>query len=143
MKDNIATKEELEQLSPFPVGVPNKALAPYFIGDSFIASLEEDLIHTSNVVFAPGCRNNWHIHHAEKGGGQLLICICGRGWYQEWGKEPRELFPGDVVSIPPNTKHWHGAAKNSWFQHIAQGIPGEAVRTEWLEPVLDEYEKLR
>ena len=93
---------------------------------------------TFNVTFEPGCRNNWHIHHADKGSGQTLICVYGHGWYQEWGKEPRELYPGDVVNIPSNVKHWHGAAKDSWFQHIAQEIPGENTKTEWCEPVDDE-----
>ena len=97
--------------------------------------LTMEQIPTFNVTFEPGCRNNWHIHHADKGGGQMLICVYGHGWYQEWGKEPRELHPGDVVNIPANVKHWHGAAKDSWFQHIAQEIPGESAKTEWCEPV--------
>ena len=100
-------------------------------------------VPTFNVTFEPGCRNNWHIHHADRGGGQLLICVHGRGWYQEWGKEPRELRPGDVVNIPANVKHWHGAAKDSWFQHIAQEIPGENAHAEWCEPVDDtQYQAL-
>ena len=97
-----------------------------------------------NVTFEPGCRNNWHIHHASKGGGQMLICVSGRGWYQEWGQEARELHPGDVVNIPAGVKHWHGAAKDSWFQHLAIEVPGEDGRAEWCEPVDDEqYGKLR
>ena len=96
-----------------------------------------------NVTFEPGCRNNWHIHHAENGGGQMLVCVYGRGWYQEWGKEAQELHPGDVVNIPPNVKHWHGAAADSWFQHLAIEVPGEGSSNEWLEPVDDEqYVKL-
>ena len=95
-------------------------------------------VPTFNVTFEPGCRNNWHIHHATSGGGQLLICVSGRGWYQEWGKEARELRPGDVVNIPANVKHWHGAAADSWFQHIAQEIPGENASAEWCEAVSDE-----
>ncbi|MBP5622902.1 MAG: cupin domain-containing protein, partial [Thermoguttaceae bacterium] len=98
---------------------------------------------TFNVTFEPGCRNNWHVHRASKGGGQLLVCVYGRGWYQEWDKEPIEMRPGDVVSIPANVKHWHGAAKDTWFQHIAQEIPGEETVNEWLDPVSDEqYGKL-
>ena len=97
----------------------------------------------ANVTFEPGCRNNWHIHHATKGGGQILICTDGSGWYQEEGKEPRELHVGDVVTIPVNVKHWHGAKKNSWFSHIAIEVPGEDTSTEWCEEVSDEeYDKL-
>ena len=93
--------------------------------------------------YAGGCRNNWHIHHAEKGGGQLLICVAGRGWYQEWGKPARALAAGDVVNIPAGVKHWHGAAADSWFSHLAMEIPGEGCRNEWLEPVSPEaYESL-
>ena len=126
-----------------PVGEPNDAYAQYFIGQSYLKLLTLEQVPTFNVTFEPGCRNNWHIHHADKGGGQLLICVHGCGWYQEWGKEPRELHPGDVVNIPANVKHWHGAAKDSWFQHIAQEIPGENAHAEWCEPVDDEqYSKL-
>ena len=97
-----------------------------------------------NVTFEPGCRNNWHTHHASKGGGQILLCTGGRGWYQEWGKEARELQPGDVVNIPAEVKHWHGAAKDSWFIHIAIEVPGEDSSNEWQEPVDDEeYSKLK
>ena len=128
---------------PFPVGQPNDAFAQYFVGQSYLAPLTLEQVPTFNVTFAPGCRNNWHIHHASSGGGQLLICISGRGWYQEWGREPRELHPGDVVNIPANVKHWHGAAADSWFQHIAQEIPGQDAKAEWCEPVDDEqYGKL-
>lgn len=95
-----------------------------------------------NVTFEPGCRNNWHIHNAEKGGGQILICVAGKGWYQEWGKEPRLLHPGDVVNIPAGVKHWHGATKDSWFSHLAIEVPGENKSTEWCEPVVEDYEKL-
>ena len=91
-----------------------------------------------NVTFEPACHNNWHIHHAKHGGGQMLICVAGRGWYQEYGKEPRELHPGDVVNIPAEVKHWHGAAKDTWFQHLAVEVPGEETGTEWCEPVGDE-----
>ncbi len=99
----------------------------------------------ANVTFEPACRNNWHIHHASKGGGQILLCVAGSGWYQEWGKgkEPQSLKPGDVVVIPPEVKHWHGAKKDSWFSHIAVEVPGENTSNEWLEPVTDEvYDKL-
>lgn len=91
-----------------------------------------------NVTFEPACRNNWHIHHAKNGGGQMLICVAGRGWYQEYGKEPREFHPGDVVNIPAEVKHWHGAAKDTWFQHLAVEVPGEETGTEWCEPVGNE-----
>lgn len=123
------------QLSAFPIGEPNDAYAQYFTGKSYLFPLAKEPIPTTNVTFAPGCRNNWHIHHASSGGGQLLICVSGRGWYQEWGKEPRVLAPGDVVNIPANVKHWHGAAKDSWFQHIAQDVPGTDKCTEWCEAV--------
>ena len=97
----------------------------------------------ANVTFEPGCRNNWHIHHAAKGGGQLLLCTAGEGWYQEWGKAPRSLKAGDVVEIPAEVKHWHGAKKDSWFAHVAVEVPGENTSNEWLEPVTDEvYDKL-
>jgi len=96
------------------------------------------------VTFEPGCRNNWHIHHADKGGGQILLCTEGRGWYQEWGKEAQELHPGDAVTIPAGVKHWHGAAKDSWFSHLALEVPGENTSNEWLEPVSEEwYGKLK
>ena len=120
-----------------PLGEPNAAFARYFIGQSYLKPLTMEPIPTFNVTFEPGCRNNWHIHRAASGGGQLLICVHGRGWYQEEGKEPVEMMPGTVVNIPANVKHWHGAAKDSWFQHIAQEIPGEIASTEWCEPVDD------
>lgn len=133
-----------KELSVFPIGEPNTLNAQYFTGESYLAALTTAQIPTFNVTFTPACRNNWHIHHARQGGGQMLICIAGRGWYQEWGKEPRELHPGDVVNIPANVKHWHGAAKDCWFQHIAQSVPGEDTATEWCEAVEDEvYAKLR
>jgi len=88
-----------------------------------------------NVTFEPGCRNNWHIHHAAQGGGQILLCVAGRGYYQEWGKEAVELHPGDCVNIPANVKHWHGAAPDSWFSHLAVEVPGEQCSNEWCEPV--------
>ena len=101
-------------------------------------------VNIANVTFGPGCRNNWHIHKAQTGGGQLLLCTEGRGWYQEWGKEARKLHPGDVVEIPAGVKHWHGAAKDSWFSHLAVELPGENTSNEWLEPVSDEtYDALQ
>lgn len=131
-------------LSVFPVGHKNDAYAQYFIGQSYLAPLSTEQVPVFNVTFEPGCRNNWHIHHASEGGGQMLICISGRGWYQEWGKEARELHPGDVVNIPAGVKHWHGAAADSWFQHLAVEVPGKDASAEWLEPVNDDlYGKLK
>lgn len=128
----------------FPVGKPNDAYAKYFVGQSYLASLVTDGVPVANVTFEPGCRNNWHVHHAVKGGGQTLVCVGGRGYYQEWGKEPRELLPGDIVYIPAGVKHWHGAAPDSWFSHLAIEVPGENNRNEWLEPVSNEiYSKLK
>ena len=129
----------------FGMGDPNVNYAQYFIGNSYLKPLTkpEDYLQIANVTFEPGCRNNWHIHHASKGGGQVLICIEGNGWYQEEGKEPRALKPGDIVEIPANTKHWHGATKDSWFSHLAFEYPGEDTSNEWCEPVTDEeYNKL-
>jgi len=126
------------RLSCFPVGEKNDAFAQYFIGQSYLAPLSKKQVPVFNVTFEPGCRNNWHIHHAEDGGGQMLVCVSGRGWYQEWGQKPRELRPGDVVNIPAGVKHWHGAAKDSWFQHLAIEVPGEGGRTEWCEAVDEE-----
>lgn len=123
----------------FPIGKPNDAFAPYFVGQSYVAPISTDQVPIYNVTFEPGCRNNWHIHHADKGGGQQLICVGGRGWYQEWGKPARALHPGDVVNIPANVKHWHGAAADSWFSHLAIEVEGEHTSNEWLEPVSDEY----
>lgn len=132
------------QLSAFPLGTKNDAFAQYFIGQSYLAQLSHEQVPVFNVTFEPGCRNNWHIHHASSGGGQMLICVSGRGWYQEWGREARTLRPGDTVNIPAGMKHWHGAAKDSWFQHLAIEVPGTDGRTEWCEPVDDEqYGKLQ
>lgn len=129
----------------FGQGVPNDAFAKYFIGQSYLNVLtkEDDPLAISNVTFEPGCRNNWHIHHASKGGGQVLICVDGEGWYQEEGRPARSLKPGDIVEIPANVKHWHGAKKDSWFSHLAFSPDGEDTSNEWLEPVSDEeYGKL-
>lgn len=126
----------------FPIGAPNDAFAKYFIGQSYLAPLSTNQVGVYNVTFEPGCRNNWHIHHAKSGGGQILICVAGRGFYQEWGKPAQELRPGDVVNIAPGVKHWHGAAPESWFSHLALEVPGEEISNEWLEPVDDkEYLK--
>lgn len=137
------SREAYQQQIMFPIGEPNTAYAKYFIGQSYLAPVSSEQIGIANVTFEPGCRNNWHIHHATKGGGQILICVGGEGWYQEWGKPARKLLPGDVVNIPANVKHWHGAAADSWFSHLAMSPDGENVSNEWLEPVTDEeYKKL-
>ena len=133
-----------KNLSVFPIGEPNDAYAQYFSGKSWLKYLSTEQVTIFNVTFEPKCRNNWHIHHAKKGGGQILVCVAGRGWYQEWGKEAIEMRPGDVVNIPEGVKHWHGAAKDSWFQHLAIEVPGEEIVNEWCEPVSDEeYVKLK
>ena len=127
----------------FPIGEPHTAYAKNFIGQSYLAPISNEQVHISNVTFEPRCRNNWHIHQATQGGGQMLIGVAGRGWYQEWGKEARELHPGDVVNIPTGVKHWHGAASDSWFSHLALEVPGENCSNEWLEAVSEtEYSKL-
>ncbi|MEE1133976.1 MAG: cupin domain-containing protein [Methanobrevibacter sp.] len=126
----------------FGKGEFNEMFDEYFTGKSFLnllVDMEDNLLFAANVTFEPGCRNNWHIHHAKKGGGQLLICVAGKGFYQEEGSEVQELKPGVVVEIPPNVKHWHGAQKDSWFSHISVEVPGEETSNEWLEPVSDEY----
>ena len=128
----------------FPIGAPNDGYAQYFSGKSFLAPLSSKQMGIFNVTFEPGCRNNWHTHHAEKGGGQILVCVSGRGWYQQWGKEAIALRPGDVVNIPSGVKHWHGTAKDSWFSHLAIEVPGENSSNEWLEPVdIDAYDSLK
>ena len=116
----------------FPIGEENTAYADYFVGKSYLHMLSLERVAIGNVTFEPGCRNNWHIHHK---GGQILLVTGGRGYYQEWGKPAQELKPGDVVSIPPEVKHWHGAAKDSWFSHLAVEVPAEGASNEWLEPV--------
>lgn len=133
-----------QTLSVFPLGQPNNAYAQYFDGQSYLAPLSTQQVGIFNVTFEPGCRNHWHIHHAKNGGGQILIVVHGRGYYQEWGKTARELKPGDVVNIPANVKHWHGAAKDSWFQHLAIEVGGEETSNEWCEAVsTEEYAKLK
>lgn len=125
----------------FPIGQPNDAFARYFIGQSYLAPISTEQVGIFNVTFEPGCRNNWHIHHAKSGGGQILICVSGRGCYQEWGKPAMEMKPGDCVNIPAGVKHWHGAAPDSWFSHLAVEVPGEDGSNEWLEPVDEEAYK--
>lgn len=130
-----------ENISVFPMGEKNEAFAQYFVGQSYLNMLSTERVTIGNVTFEPGCRNNWHIHHK---GGQILLCTAGRGYYQEWGKEAQELHPDDVVNIPPEVKHWHGAAKDSWFAHLAVEVPAEGASNEWLEVVNEEdYEKLK
>lgn len=151
--DTTAHTDSVNEPLPFPIGCPNTAYAQYFTGNSHLAALtpknieqgEQTVLPMSNVTFEPGCRNNWHIHHGAR---QILICVSGKGWYQEWGKPAIALEAGDVIDIPEGVKHWHGAQKHAWFQHIATHVavknsqPGSAPN-EWLEPVTDEeYNKL-
>lgn len=130
--------KDFEQI--FPLGEKNDAYAQYFIGQSYLAPLTKEGVFSANVTFEPGCRNNWHIHHK---GGQILLCIAGTGWYQERGKPAQLLQPGDVVNIPAELEHWHGATKDSWFSHVAIAVPAENASNEWFEKVDDEeYSKL-
>lgn len=142
----IADQTQFEAANIFGTGTENTAFAQYFIGQSFLNPLTDPKtcpLFLANVTFEPGCRNNWHIHHAKSGGGQLLICTAGEGWYQEEGKPAVSLTPGAVVTIPAGVKHWHGAKADSWFSHIAVEVPGDACSNEWLEPVDNEsYGKL-
>ncbi|MCC8025545.1 MAG: cupin domain-containing protein [Clostridium sp.] len=143
----IQNKTEFEQQNLFGTGTPNTAYARYFTGDSFLNPLTkpgECPVFLANVTFEPGCRNNWHIHHASEGGGQILICTAGSGWYQEEGKAAVSLEPGMVITIPPEVKHWHGAKADSWFSHIAVEVPGTNTGNQWCEPVTDgEYGRLQ
>ena len=128
-------------LSVFPRGEKNDAYAQYFVGQSYLQMLSTERVVIGNVTFEPGCRNNWHIHHK---GGQILLVTGGRGYYQQWGQPARELHPGDVVNIPPEVKHWHGAAPDSWFAHLAVEVPADGAANEWLEPVTEaEYNILK
>ena len=133
-------KAEFEKANMFGMGEPNVNFAQYFIGESFLNPLTDPAVgpFAANVTFEPGCRNNWHIHHAKQGGGQMLICTAGEGWYQEEGKEAVSLTPGTVIMIPAEVKHWHGAKADSWFSHVAVEVPGEETSNEWCEPVTDE-----
>lgn len=134
--DNAKAAFQREMI--FPIGEPNTAYAKYFIGNSYLAPVSKEQVPVANVTFEPGCRNNWHIHRATKGGGQMLIGVAGRGWYQEEGKPAVQILPGTVIHIPAGVKHWHGAAADSWFAHLAFEVPGENTSNEWLEPVSDE-----
>lgn len=140
----ITEKDKYQNTILFPIGAPNDGFAKYFSGQSYLAPVSKEQVGIFNVTFEPGCRNNWHIHHADKGGGQILICVGGRGYYQEWGKDAVEMNPGDCINIPAGVKHWHGAAPDSWFSHLAIEVPGENGSNEWLEPVDDtQYGKLK
>ena len=124
----------------FGLGTENTAYVKYFVGNSWLNMLTTEGVVSANVTFEPACRNNWHIHHK---GGQIFFVTDGRGWYREWGKPARALKPGDVVYIAPEVKHWHGAAKDSWFAHIALELPADGKSTEWCEVVSDaEYAEL-
>lgn len=138
-------KEKTDKaMNVFAQGGENTAFAKYFIGTSYLNMLSTQQVGIGNVTFEPGCRNHWHIHHASRGGGQILLVTAGEGWYVEVGKPPRRLKAGDVVNIPPNVKHWHGATADSWFQHLAVEVPGEDCRTEWCDPVSDaDYNTLK
>lgn len=139
--DEILDLTKYSKSGAFSLGVENTAYAKYFTGQSYLQTLTIDGVNSANVTFEPGCRNNWHIHHK---GGQILLVTSGRGYYQEWGKPAKELHEGDVVNIPAEVKHWHGASKDSWFAHVAISVPAEGASTEWLEKVNDdEYNKLK
>ena len=141
--DELTDKDRYQNTLFFPIGEVNP-YGKYFVGTSYLAPVSAEQVPVFNVTFEPGCRNNWHIHHAESGGGQILICVGGRGYYREWGKDPVELTPGKVVNIPAGVKHWHGAAPDSWFSHLAVEVPGEGCSAEWLEAVDDEeYSSLK
>lgn len=136
----IMDKKQFDGANVFGTGNPNEAFARYFVGESYLNPLtnpKETAVFLANVTFEPGCRNNWHIHHA-KSGGQILVCTAGEGWYQEENKAPVSLTPGTVITIPAEVKHWHGAKKDSWFSHIAVEVPGEETSNEWCEGVSDE-----
>lgn len=138
-EDNVLSeKDKFQNEIMFPIGKTNDAYSKYFKGQSYL-SVVSGRVGLCNVTFEPGCRNNWHIHHASNGGGQLLICIGGEGYYQEEGKAPIKMIPGTIVEIPANVKHFHGATKDSWFAHLAMEIPGTDAYTEWLEEVSDDY----
>ena len=141
-----ADKGQFDETNVFGQGIPNDMFAQYFVGNSYLNPLtdfQNGEVPLFNVTFEPGCRNSWHIHHADKGGGQVLVCTAGEGWYQEEGKEAVELKEGSIIVIPANVKHWHGAKKDSWFSHISIEVPGENTSNEWLEPVdAADYEAL-
>lgn len=139
-------KEGFDHENLFGTGAPNDGFARYFVGQSYLNPLVDAQaagMAVMNVTFEPGCRNNWHVHRAASGGGQILLCIAGEGWYRQEGEPARSLTPGTAVMIPANVKHWHGAKAGSWFSHIAIEVPGEGRSNEWLEPVDgDEYASL-
>ena len=134
----VHTSVQTVDFSIWPKGEPNSAYAQFFVGNSYLAPMEGGV---ANVTFEPGCRNNWHVHHKQV---QVLICVSGRGWYQEWGKEAVPMTPGTIIAVPAEIKHWHGAAKDSWFHHLTcHKDVLEGASNEWLEPVSDEvYDKL-
>lgn len=137
----ILDQRVFDKENMFGKGQENSGLSEYFTGKSYVNPLTkpgESTVALANVTFEPGCRNNWHIHHAQTGGGQILICTAGSGWYQEEGKEAVSLEPGMVIVIPPEVKHWHGAKADSWFSHIAMSVPGTETNNEWLEAVDDQ-----
>lgn len=136
--ETAGEKEKHAASMVFPIGAPNDGFARYFSGQSFLAPISKEQVGVFNVTFEPGCRNNWHIHHATEGGGQILLVTDGEGWYQEWGQPARKIVAGDVVYIPANVKHWHGAAADSWMSHVAFETPGTDCANEWCEPVTDE-----
>lgn len=138
----LTEKEKYGNTVLFPIGEPNDAYAKYFVGQSYLAPVSREQVFIANVTFEPSCRNNWHIHNADKGGGQILVCVGGEGYYQEYGKPAIKMQAGDVINIPVGVKHWHGAGKDNWFSHLAVEVPAENGKTEWLEPVSDsDYEK--
>lgn len=134
----LTEKEKHQNTIMFPIGAPNDAYAKYFVGQSYLAPISKEQVFIANVTFEPKCRNNWHIHNAVKGGGQILVCVGGEGYYQEFGKKAIKMKEGDVVNIPVGVKHWHGAGKNGWFSHLAIEVPAENGSTEWCERVSDE-----
>ena len=142
----ISDQKVFDKENIFGKGQENSGLSEYFTGKSYVNPLTkpgESTVALANVTFEPGCRNDWHIHHAKTGGGQILICTAGSGWYQEEGKEAVSLEPGMVIVIPPEVRHWHGAKVDSWFSHIALSVPGTDTSNEWLEAVDDQtYGKL-
>jgi len=134
VREVYAEEKSASSDSLFGLGEPNVMYSRYFIGNSYLKSLNLNGVNIFNVTFEPGCRNNWHIHHA---GGQVLLCTDGEGWFQEWGDPARKLLPGDVMYIKPEVRHWHGASRDSWFTHIAIEVPAQGGNTEWLDPVDD------
>lgn len=143
-KTVLSEKERYQNSIFFPIGAPNDGYAQYFVGQSYLTPVSTEQVPVFHVTFEPGCRNNWHIHRAESGGGQMLICVGGRGYYQEWGKDAVEMLPGSVINIPAGVKHWHGAAPDSWFSHLAVEVPGEGTGSAWCEAVSEEdYGKLK